>query len=600
MTTPRTSALSILAVYWLLLILGMAVCITIRSDAQIAAIWTGTVAGTALGHALALLNTRNWFALLTVLTTAAIVGPSAPGELSASTLWLAFIPAACCAFWSLGDRTTLVAFWFPAVIWMLSILDHARANGIPDDSGIVLLGVLAVLFLLFLRVRETRRVALWSAVPAPSITLAEPKPPVMLRERPGFRLARAGWALVASSLAFGATAWVAPRLWQSESLAGESTQVAVEHAGPGLPCCPIVDDVETPRARVKEYFAIGRGHDESSSDPIEPPPQSCRRCDVGGTEVAGGRPSLPVTGDLYPYNGPTTYSPNGYVVEGPRQHGTVGYAGTVTTGDPWESDTTSGYLPQDWTPPTVTGRTYTPPVAEGSYVPPDSDGIPHPSIANTPSRAQAIEPAPVPQVEQPRYEPPPPPQVAQPPVAPAPAPVAPSPEPPAVQPPHAETATAAAPAPASATPRRPASTIIGPSLLHWVGVILAAAVLMQLAALALRPIRRLVTLRHLRKPYWEETVDQRVSNAWQLALVGLRDAGWRPDANESPRDLAQRVGIDGVERCAGILDRARHGIGIDAEDLSTMTSSAEAAYQDARSRLGPVARAATWLRWPLT
>ena len=33
MTTPRTSALSILAVYWLLLILGMASCIAIRSDA---------------------------------------------------------------------------------------------------------------------------------------------------------------------------------------------------------------------------------------------------------------------------------------------------------------------------------------------------------------------------------------------------------------------------------------------------------------------------------------------------------------------------------------------------------------------------------------
>jgi hypothetical protein len=41
-------------------------------------------------------------------------------------------------------------------------------------------------------------------------------------------------------------------------------------------------------------------------------------------------------------------------------------------------------------------------------------------------------------------------------------------------------------------------------------------------------------------------------------------------------------------------------VGIDAEDLDTMTSSADAAYRDARSRLGPVARAVTWLRWPLT
>jgi hypothetical protein len=136
-------------------------------------------------------------------------------------------------------------------------------------------------------------------------------------------------------------------------------------------------------------------------------------------------------------------------------------------------------------------------------------------------------------------------------------------------------------------------------MLQWLAVLLGAALLMQLGALALRPLRRLVTLRHLRDPFWKETVDQRVSNAWQLALVGLRDAGWRPDDNESPRELAKRVGVDSVERCASILERARHGIGIDTEDLETMTDSAQTAYRDARSRLGPVARAATWLRWPL-
>jgi hypothetical protein len=136
-------------------------------------------------------------------------------------------------------------------------------------------------------------------------------------------------------------------------------------------------------------------------------------------------------------------------------------------------------------------------------------------------------------------------------------------------------------------------------MLQWIAVLLGAALLMQLGALALRPLRRLVTLRHLRAPFWKETVDQRVSNAWQLALVGLRDAGWRPDGNESPRELAKRVGVSAVERCALVLERARHGIGIDAEDLETMTDSAQTAYEDARQRLGPVARAATWLRWPL-
>ncbi|HEY5925069.1 MAG TPA: hypothetical protein VIV11_25480, partial [Kofleriaceae bacterium] len=185
-----------------------------------------------------------------------------------------------------------------------------------------------------------------------------------------------------------------------------------------------------------------------------------------------------------------------------------------------------------------------------------------------------------------------------------PPPPAAEPAPPVEPPPPARADPEPAPAAASAIEPKPASRqstpLIGPSLLQWVGIVLAAALLMQLVVLGLRPIRRLVTLRHLRRPFWEETVDQRVSNAWQLALVGLRDAGWRADSQESPRELAQRVGIPGVERCAQILERARHGIGIDAEDLTTMTASAETAYRDARSRLGPMARATTWLRWPMT
>src|SRR5262245_53151418 len=149
-------------------------------------------------------------------------------------LWRAFVPAALCGFWSLGDRTTLVAFWFPAVIWMLSILDHANAAGVPDNTGIAMLGVLALFFVVFLRSRETRRVALWSSVAAPATTLATPHPTVVLRERPGFRVARAGWALVASALAFGATAWIAPRLWRPEALPPKHEIAAGYHTGHGL------------------------------------------------------------------------------------------------------------------------------------------------------------------------------------------------------------------------------------------------------------------------------------------------------------------------------------------------------------------------------
>src|SRR5262249_47532651 len=135
--------------------------------------------------------------------------------------------------------------------------------------------------------------------------------------------------------------------------------------------------------------------------------------------------------------------------------------------------------------------------------------------------------------------------------------------------------------------------------LAWITAILGFALGSQLLVLMIRPLRRLVTLRHLRRPLWDETIDQRVSNAWQLALVGLRDARLRTSRHEPQTELARRVHVDGLERCATILDRARHGIGIDAGDLDDMIASATTAYRTARHRIGAVTRAIGWLRWPL-
>jgi hypothetical protein len=112
-------------------------------------------------------------------------------------------------------------------------------------------------------------------------------------------------------------------------------------------------------------------------------------------------------------------------------------------------------------------------------------------------------------------------------------------------------------------------------------------------------MRRLLTLRHLRSPLWGETVDQRVSNLWQLALVGLRDAGFCATPGEQPEELAHRVGVPGMESCATVLERARHGVRVDAADLELMTREASSVYQTARKGVRWPARAASWLRWPL-
>jgi hypothetical protein len=128
---------------------------------------------------------------------------------------------------------------------------------------------------------------------------------------------------------------------------------------------------------------------------------------------------------------------------------------------------------------------------------------------------------------------------------------------------------------------------------------LALALLGMALHVAVRALRRLLTVRHLGRPFWPETVDQRVSNLWQLMLVGLRDAGFRPVPGEQPQELACRIGLEGMATCATVLERARHGVRVDGADLAAMTDAALSVYRAARRKAGAAARAASWLRWPL-
>jgi hypothetical protein len=246
-------------------------------------------------------------------------------------------------------------------------------------------------------------------------------------------------------------------------------------------------------------------------------------------------------------------------------------------GSPSPAAGTTYTTPSTYTPSTgyASSTTYTP---RPTYTPSTPPVVPP---APPPAPTPTVQPAP----------PSPPPPVANTP-PPAPAPVA-----------------AAPPAPASPIANHEPATTIAPShpdgglgsgILRWILVLVGCALTLQFVAMILRPLRRMVTLRHLRKPYWTETVDQRISNSWQLALIGLRDAGWRASSSEAPREFAARVKVDGLERCAIILERARHGLGVDADDLAEMSASADAAYASARAPLGAVARAGAAIRWPLT
>jgi len=585
---PQRLALPIILLYWLMLVGGLALFTTIRlaNAWELLPLWIGALGGTALGQFLALRNYRLWVAIAFIVAVLGWCVPVMPPELSSTQLWMAFVPATLCGFWSLAERGSLAAFWFPTVVWMLSILDHTGEQATPDGAGVILLGALAMLFIMFLRLREARRVALWRTVAA--TPLATAKPAAVLREAPGRQLARGGWALLVSTITFAVTAWVAPHLWQTEAFEGDEVQIPDLAQAHGLPCCPVDDYAEVTRSRVSEYFDIGRGHDATGA-PVRRG-LDCQVCD-GPAIAHAGRPApradVPVTGGWSGDDGIIAGDPS------PR-------APAASTG--WSRRHGSGPRGQ-WStsePPAITPEpsTITEPTEVAPGTEPELTGA-APIAPAVPEAPEIAEPEPEPQIN-----PPVPSQVPEPPpvVAPETPPVvAPVTPPPSVDRALAATATPPARAPASSVRRhRPAGADLGPSLLHWISVILAAALLFQVTNLALRPLRRLFTLRHLRRPFWDETIDQRVSNSWQLALVGLRDAGWRSTSNEAPREFARRVGVDGLERCATILERAQHGIAIDAGDLSEMTASADAAYRTARQSLGPVARTVAWIRWPLT
>jgi len=556
----------VVALYWLMLVAGLGFATAIRIDdvATLAPLWVGALGGTALGQVLALHNYRLWVTIAVVVGVLSWCVPILPPELSSTEIWMAFVPAALCGFFSLGDRGQLAAFWFPTVVWMLSILDGTSGQATPDGAGIVLLGTLAVLFIVFLRVRESRRVALWRTIAA--TPLATGKPTAVLKEPPGRQLARGGWALLVSAITFGATAWVAPYLWQTESFDGGQAQLADPEPPQGLPCCPVQWDAPITRSRVSEYFHIGRGHDE-----IGGPPRKgidCAVCEAPA--IAAGEAISPDDGVIVagePGGG------DGVIVDDPRGHaaGTpAGWSDRRAAGqvDPWESPPAPSVRPElsmpAPAPPTITPPPPTPQVVAEAQVPPPEQA----PAAPAPAPAPALEPTPPPPV--------------------------------AAEPSPAKAAPPAAARPSSYRPHRAPPSQVGPALLHWIAVMLAAALLFQLTSLGLRPLRRWITLRHLRRPFWDETIDQRVSNSWQLALVGLRDAGWRSTSAEVPREFARRVGIEGLERCATILERARHGVAIDAGDLSEMATSADTAYRSARGSLGRVSRAMAWARWPLT
>ena len=540
--------------YWLLIVCGLVGISLQRLDTpnELYPLWGGTLAGVAVGQFIGWLRVRAWVLiaigaaafwfspLFFFILYQAIRGP-------VETFVYALVPAAICGYLSLSERGGLVAFWYPAVLWMLVILDGPSAGAFDAHAALPFVVGLAGLFVAFLRARETRRVALWRG--HSSARLAEPLPRAVLRASPVRAASQVIWTGFAGAAALVLTAWIAPHLWQKD----ESKDIHVATAAathtwsktPGAPgpsseaCCPDVALVEQKHARVREYLPLLH-HDDGPAATVAQS-SACIVCSNDDTSFAGN--------DNRGY-GSLDGLTGGYASGGSSGGGAAGFRATAS---------------------------------------PPSPASPTPDLTQHPTPTplgQATPQLPVPAIT--------PPSVVAPKVA---TPSAASPSKPSSKSSSSPSSTGASTKPV------PVVIVTKPAGSHDMPAPWKSALAFCIGALALhvtvRAIRRRLTLRHLARPFWSETLDQRISNHWQRMLVGLYDAGIHVAPNEQPQELARRVGIDGMQTCATILERVRHGVRVDTDDLDAMDSAAAKVFRAAREKAGVLGRAAAVLRWPL-
>ena len=115
-----------------------------------------------------------------------------------------------------------------------------------------------------------------------------------------------------------------------------------------------------------------------------------------------------------------------------------------------------------------------------------------------------------------------------------------------------------------------------------------------------RPVRRLLTVRHLREPFVQTAATGRIEQGWRLVEIALGDAGVVARPNEPAVCLIRRAKpvlrevaqghreIHGLEEAAEIRDRVAYGLGVGPDDVAFMEQVAHWAYDTVWDRLGDV------------
>lgn len=121
-----------------------------------------------------------------------------------------------------------------------------------------------------------------------------------------------------------------------------------------------------------------------------------------------------------------------------------------------------------------------------------------------------------------------------------------------------------------------------------------------------RPLRRLLLLRHLRRPMRTLNPSERAANLWRYVLIALGDAKMQPRPGESLDQTVERIVEartaaneplpEGLAESCEVYQRIRFGLGIPTGSVEALQRSAERAFVTVRAPMTAWQRVASWWR----
>lgn len=111
------------------------------------------------------------------------------------------------------------------------------------------------------------------------------------------------------------------------------------------------------------------------------------------------------------------------------------------------------------------------------------------------------------------------------------------------------------------------------------------------------PLRRMLLLEYLRRPFWPVPPTRRVAQHWRLVEIALADGGIDRSPGDSAATLARR-GVEALDlldpesllRAAEVADRVGYGVGVAPDDVMVARRAAEMTYQSVWDDLTEAAR----------